>query len=110
VLVPANPSAGQVSAVPLQVSATSQTPADLRQTVPLASAEQVPTLLATVQLPQASVQAVLQHTPPAAQCWLVHWLLAEQVAPLGLVPQELMLPFIPQVFGETHCVSTVQEL
>jgi hypothetical protein len=79
----ANPSAGQVSALPLQVSATSQTPADARQLVPLALAEQVPTLPEMPQLPQMSVQAVLQHTlpppePPETQWACRHWLLAVQ--------------------------------
>jgi hypothetical protein len=59
----ANPSAGQASEVPLHVSATSQTPADARQVLdPLATGEQTP-LLAAVQAPQASPQAVLQQMP-----------------------------------------------
>ncbi|HMC57915.1 MAG TPA: hypothetical protein VKJ01_01865, partial [Candidatus Solibacter sp.] len=68
----ANPSAGQVSAVPLHVSATSHTPADPRQLAPLALGEQVPALPKILQLPQRSVQAVLQQTPPEAQWLLVH--------------------------------------
>jgi hypothetical protein len=53
------------------------------------------------------LQTVPQQTP-WAHCPLVHWLLFEQGCPLGFVPQEPTTPFIPQVFGETHCESLLQ--
>ena len=76
----AKPSVGQVSAVPLQVSATSQAPADARQTVPFASGEQVPRWPARLQAPQVRVQAVSQQTP-FAQNPVGHWLFEVHPSP-----------------------------
>ena len=64
---------GQVRAVPLHVSATSQAPAAARQTVPLESAVQVPRWPARLQAPQVPVQALSQQTP-LTQKPEAHWL------------------------------------
>jgi hypothetical protein len=52
-----NAFAGQVWALPLQVSATSQAPAEARHSVPAATATQVP-LLQVAQAPQVGEQLV----------------------------------------------------
>lgn len=68
---------------------------------------QVPKLPAMLQAWQAVAQAVPQQIPWAH--WpLAHWLLFEQDWPLGLGPQEPATPFIPQLLGDTHCVSLLQ--
>ncbi len=58
---------------------------------------------------QAVLQALLQQTP-WAQNVLVHSLPAEQVAPAGFRPHELMAPSMPQTLGAMHCVLVVHEL
>ena len=53
------------------------------------------------------LQAELQQTP-WAQNPLWHWLFAVQGEGIGFLPHELTTPPIPQLFGATHCVSSVQ--
>jgi hypothetical protein len=74
-------------------------------TVPLATFVQVPSVPESAQDWQAPVQALSQQTP-CAQKLLLHWLLAEQLAPLLDGPQELLA----QRLGVRHCVSAVQAL
>jgi len=68
---------------------------------------QVPRLPAMLQAWQAVLQAVPQQTP-WAHTPLEQTLLFEQGWPLGFFPHEPATPFIPQVLGETHCVSSLQ--
>jgi hypothetical protein len=56
---------------------------------------------------QAVLQALLQQTP-CAHWPLAHWFAFEQGWPVAFLPQELATPPMPQVLGETHCVSLVQ--
>ena len=74
---------------------------------PLCTSVQVPAEPRRLQAVQAPVQAVSQHLP-WAQCVLPHSLLAEQSAPIGFGPHELMFPFWPQVLGGMHWLSVVQ--
>ena len=72
---------------------------------PAPTGEQVPTLLATLQLKHrppvaASLQAVLQQTP-SVQNVLAHWEPDAQAAPAGFRPQELFT----HVFGGTQSAS-----
>ena len=75
--------------------------------VPLATLVQLPTVPGRLQAWQAFPHALLQQTP-CAQNELPHSLFAEQAAPGGLGPHELMLPFIPQLFGEMQSPVLVQ--
>jgi hypothetical protein len=68
---------GQVSDVPLQVSATSQAAAFGRHTVVLGAGEQVPTLPVRLQTPHPPLHDVSQQTP-FTQNPVVHWLLEVQ--------------------------------
>jgi hypothetical protein len=54
------------------------------------------------------LHALLQQTP-WAQNMLAHSGPAEQAAPSGLRPQLLIIPFMPQMFGETHWALVVQD-
>src|SRR6185437_5906084 len=69
----ATASVGQVSEVPVQVSATSHASDFARQTVPFDAAEQVPTCPVRLQTPHPPLQAVSQQTP-LTQNPVAHWL------------------------------------
>jgi len=74
---------------------------------PLCTSLQVPAEPGRLQAVQAPVQALSQHLP-CAQWVLEHSLSLEQSAPRGFGPQELMFPFMPQLFGGMHCSLLVQ--
>ena len=77
-----------------------------RGSAPLLTLAQVPTVPARLQARQAVLQALLQQTP-CEQKLLAHSDAAEHVAPIGLRPQLLTIPFMPQVAGATHWVLFV---
>jgi hypothetical protein len=74
----AKPSAGHVREVPLHVSWISHVPFWARHTVPLATAEQVPTFPVRLHAPQPPLQAVSQQTL-LTQNPVTHWLFAVQL-------------------------------
>ena len=81
---------GQVAAVPLQRSSTSQVEAAVRQMRLGPSRPQVPLTAApcaTLHASQASPQAELQHTP-STQKFEVHSVAAPQVTPLGFFAEQ----------------------
>ena len=93
------------SFVQLPVAALLATQRPLTSELPAATGEHVPTLPATLQLthnpPVApSLQAVLQQTP-SVQNVLAHCVPAEQAAPVGFKPHELLT----HVFGGTQSTS-----
>jgi hypothetical protein len=73
--------------------------------VPLATFVQIPSVPESAQDWQAPVQALSQQTP-CAQKPLLHWLAAEQIAPLLEGPQELLAHRL----GVRHWLSAVQAL
>jgi hypothetical protein len=80
-----------------------------RGSTPLFTLLQVPLLPGRLQARHAPPHALSQQTP-WTQKLLEHSVAMEQAAPAGLSPQLLMSPFIPQVFGGTHCALEVQAL
>ena len=76
---------------------------------PDATLLQVPTLPARLQDLQAVLHALLQQTP-CAQKPLTHSVPTLQVAPGGLRPQLLIMPFMPQMLGVMQSAVTVQAL
>ena len=76
---------------------------------PLFTLVQMPFVAGKLQAWQAVLHALLQQTP-CAQKLLRHSLPAEHVAPGGLRPQLLIIPFMPQTRGDTHWASVVHEL
>lgn len=82
---------------------------------PDATGEQVPTLPETLQLmqvpalPEASVQAELQHTP-SVQKAEAHWLPAVHEEPAGFSPHELLLPQVLEPTQSVVCVAAVHEV
>jgi hypothetical protein len=75
---------------------------------PLLTLLQFPVVPARLQAWQAVLQALLQQTP-CAQKLLAHSVAAEQTAPNAFNPQLLIIPFMPQMFGEMHCALVVHE-
>jgi hypothetical protein len=78
----ARASAGHTALVPLQVSAGSHEPCELRHSKPAGAMVHVPTLPGRLQESQAPpLHVVLQQTP-STQLPLAHWLLAVQAVAL----------------------------
>jgi len=108
--------AGQSRDFPLQVSATSHTPADARQVGPAATGEHVPTLPVRLHAAQALVQAVLQQTPSTQVRPEAHWLVAAQAppwtwkphAPLAQIPAQLWLACDAQWPAPSHFEAGVR--
>lgn len=102
------PSAGQVVALPLQVSATSHSPAASRQTIVDGAGPHVPsdptTLHAWQSFGAPPPHALLQHTP-STQSPLEHWAPVLQVWPFGFgdtqTPVSQILPPVHSA-SETH--------
>jgi hypothetical protein len=72
---------------------------------PVGTLLQTPSVVGSAQLRQAPAQPVWQQIP-CSQKVLAHSLAAEQVAPSGLGPHEL----IWQTLGPRHCASVEQTL
>jgi len=72
--------------------------------VPVGMLVQVPSVPVRLQATHAPVQAVWQQIPWLQNNPLAHSPMAEQVAPAGLGPHELLR----QEFSPLHCVVSVQ--